>query len=97
MMCRDRRDIWDAPDKIEDVELDGCDSSSDELTNATKYVPTKAGSQTRFLGKAQKRVAVLLTITRTPSQGKISVIRKIQNRKKEPFYRKLTEEIVTKI
>ena len=54
MMCRDRRDTWDASDKIEDADLDGCDSSSDELTNATKYVPTKAGSPVRFLGKAHK-------------------------------------------
>ena len=44
LMSRDEKDYYDAPDYNVEAELDGSDSSSDELTNATKYFPTRAGS-----------------------------------------------------
>ena len=56
-MCGDRRDVLDALDYIEDAELDQSETSSDEFSNATKYVPTSAALPIRVLVKSQKRAA----------------------------------------
>ena len=82
MLRRDRRDVWDAPDHIEDAEIDRSDSSSDELSNATKYVITSAGSPTIVLRKAHKRAALRRVEPKTSSRDKISVFRSVQGRKK---------------
>ena len=82
MMCRDLRNVWDAPDCIEDAELDSSDTSSDEFANATKYVLTNAGSSIRVLGKAQARVAIGLTKSLKTIQDMVSTFHKAQNIKK---------------
>ena len=52
---RERRHEWDAPDDIEDVDLDENSSSSDDIANAVRYVPTSAGSLVKVLSRAEKR------------------------------------------
>ena len=42
---RERRHDWDAPDDIEDGDLDENSSSSDDIANAVRYVPTMLGLQ----------------------------------------------------
>ena len=57
-MSRERRHDWDAPDDIEDGDLDENSSSSDEIANAVRYVPTSAGSPVKVLSRAEKRDAL---------------------------------------
>ena len=84
-MCREVRHDWDAPDDIEDGDLDENSSSSDDISNVVRYVPTSAGSPVKVLSRAEKRDAL----------GKTTVYRKVLDRSKsEPFYKELKEEIV---
>ena len=57
-MSRERRHDWDAPDDIEDGDLDENSSSSDDISNAVRYVPTSAGSPVKVLSCAEKRDAL---------------------------------------
>ena len=57
-MCRDRRNDCDAPDDIEDGHLDDESFSSDDIANATRYVPTSSGSPVNVLSRSEKRKAV---------------------------------------
>ena len=93
---RERRHDWDTPDDIEDGDLDDNSSSSDDISNAVRYVPSSAGSPVKNLSRAEKRDAlgVKNSVLNNPS-GKTTNNRKIQDRlKSEPFYRELKEEIV---
>ena len=53
-MSQERRHDWDAPDDIEDGDLDENSSSSDDISNAVRYVPTSAGSPVKVLSRAEK-------------------------------------------
>ena len=53
LMSRERRHDWNAPDDIEDGDLDENSSSSDDISNAVRYVPTSAGSQVKVLSRAE--------------------------------------------
>ena len=57
-MSRERRHDWDAPDDVEDGDLDENSSSSDDISNAVRYVPTSAGSPVKMLSRAEKRDAL---------------------------------------
>ena len=43
-MYRDRRHDRNTPDENEDGEMDVNSSSSDDISNAVRYVPTSSGS-----------------------------------------------------
>ena len=95
-MNRERRHDWDAPDDIEDGDLDENSSSSGDIYNAVRYVPTSAGSPVKVLSRAEKREALGIknSMLNNPP-GKTTIYRKVQDRlKSEPFYRELKEEIV---
>ena len=95
-MSRERRHDWDAPDDIEDGDLDQNSSSSEDIANAVRYVPTSAGSPVKVLSRAVKRDTLGIknsVLNTTP--GKTTIYRKVQDRSKsEPFYKELKEEIV---
>ena len=96
LMSRERRHDWDAPDGIEDGDLDENSSSSDEIVNTVRYVPTSAGSLVKALSRAEKRDALGIknSVLNNPP-GKTTRYRKVQDRSKsEPFYKELKEEIV---
>ena len=96
LMSRERRHDWDAPDDIEDGDVDENSSSSEDISNAVRYVPTSAGSPVKVLSRSEKRDALGIkdSILNNPS-GKTIVYRKIQDRRKnEPYYRVLKDEIV---
>ena len=58
LMSRERRHDWDAPDDIEDGDLNENSSSSDDIANAVRYVPTSAGFPVKTLSRAEKRDAL---------------------------------------
>ena len=96
LMSRERRHDWDAPDDIEDGDLDENSSSSEDISNAVRYVPTSAGSPVKVLSRAEKRDAlgIMDSVLNNPP-GKTTIYRKVQDRSKsEPFYRVLKDEIV---
>ena len=98
-MCRDRKHDWDTPDDIEDEDLDKNSSSSDDIPNAVRYVPTSSGSPVKVLSRAEKREAlgVANPVLSNPS-GKILIYRKVQDRNEnEPFYSEFKEEIVREL
>ena len=91
IMCRERRHDWDTPDDIEDGHLDEESSSSDEMSNAVRYVITSSGSPVIFLSFTEKRKALDIEnpVLSSPS-GKILVYRKAQDRKRtNPFIENL--------
>ena len=95
-MSRERRHDWDAPDDIEDGDLDENSSSSDDISNAVRYFPTSAGSPVKVLSRAEKRDALGIknSVLNNPPD-KTTFYRKVQDRlKSEPFYRELKDEIV---
>ena len=95
-MSRELRHDWDAPDDIEDGDLDENLSSSDDIANAVKYVPTSAGFPVKVLSRAEKRDALGIknSVLNNPP-CKTTIYRKVQDRSKsEPFYKELKEEIV---
>ena len=96
LMSRERRHDWDATDDIEDGDLDENSSSSDDISNAVRYVPTSADSPVKVLSRAEKRDALGIknsVLNNLP--GKTTIYRKVQDRlKSEPFYRELKDEIV---
>ena len=95
-MSRERRHDWDAPDDIEDGDLDENSSSSDDISNAVRYVRTGAGFPVKVLSRAEKRDALGMknSVLNNPP-GKTTIYRKVQDRlKSEPFYRDLKDEIV---
>ena len=57
-MSRERRHDWDAPDDIEDGDLEENSSSSEDIANAVRYVLTSAGSPVKVLSRAVKRDAL---------------------------------------
>ena len=57
-MSGDRAHDWDTLDDIEDGDLDKNSSSSDDISNAVRYVPTSAGSPVKVLSRAEKRDAL---------------------------------------
>ena len=57
-MSRERRHDWAAPDDIEDGNVDDNSSSSEDISNAVRYVPTSAGSPVKALSRAEKRDAL---------------------------------------
>ena len=96
LMSRERRHDWDAPDHIEDGDVDENSSSSEDISNAVRYVPTSAGSPVKGLSRAEKRDALGIkdSVLNNPP-GKTTIYRKVQDRSKsEPFYRVLKDEIV---
>ena len=96
-MCRDRRRDCDAPDPIEDGHLDNKSSSSDDTSNATRYVPTSSGSPVKVLSRTEKRKALgVKNPVLSNSSGKNLIYRKEQDRKKDkPYYKELKEEIIS--
>ena len=54
-MGRERRHDWDAPDYIENGDLDENSSPSDDISKAVRYVPTSAGSPVKVLSGAKKK------------------------------------------
>ena len=58
LRSRERRHDWDDPNDIEDGDQDENLSSSDDVSNALKYVPTSAGSPAKVLSRAEKRDAL---------------------------------------
>ena len=85
LMSRERRHDWDAPDDIEDGDVDENSSSSEDISNAVKV-----------LSREEKRDALGIkdSVLNNPS-GKTTIYRKVQDRSKsEPFYRVLKDEIV---
>ena len=96
LMSRERRHDWDAPDDIEDGDVYENSSSSEDISNAVRYVPTSAGSPVKVLSRAEKRDALGIndSILNNPPV-KTTIYRKVQDRtKSEPFYRVLKYEIV---
>ena len=78
LMCRDRKHDLDTPVDIEDGYLDEDSSSSDDISNAVRYVPTSSGSPVKVLSRAEKREALgvenpVLSYT----SGKILIYRKV--------------------
>ena len=61
-MCRDRRHDWDTPDDIEDGELDDNSSSSDDISNAVRYIPTSAGKPVKTSPAQKKEMRYALRI-----------------------------------
>ena len=55
LMGRERRHDWDAPDYIENGDLDENSSPSDDISKAVRYVPTSAGSPVKVLSGAKKK------------------------------------------
>ena len=95
-MSREKRHYWDAPDDIEDGDLDENLSSSDDIANAVRYVPISAGFPVKVLSRAEKRDALGIknSVLNNPP-CKTTIYRKVQDRSKsEPFYKELKEEIV---
>ena len=98
-MCRDRKHDWDTPDDIEDEDLDNNSSSSDDIPNAVRYVPTSSGSPVKVVSRAEKRepLGAANPVLSNPS-GKILIYRKVQDRNEnEPFYSEFKEEIVREL
>ena len=96
LMSRERRHDWDAPDDIEDGDVDENSTSSEDISNAVRYVPTSTESPVKVLFRAEKRDALGIkdSILNNPP-GKTTIYRKVQDRSKsEPFYRVLKDEIV---
>ena len=58
LMSRERKHDWDAPDDIEDGDVDENSSSPEDISNAVRYVPTSAGSPVKVLSRAEKRDAL---------------------------------------
>ena len=54
-MYREIRYEWDTPDDIEDGHLDKESSSSCNISNAVRYVPTSSGSPVKVLSRTEKR------------------------------------------
>ena len=50
-MSRKKRHDWNAPDDIEHGDLDENSISSDDNSNAVRYVPTSAGSPVKVLSR----------------------------------------------
>ena len=78
LMCRDRKHDLDTPVDIEDGYLDEDSSSSDDISNAVRYVPTSSGFPVKVLSRAEKREALgvenpVLSYT----SGKILIYRKV--------------------
>ena len=63
-MSGDRAHDWDTLDDIEDGDLDENSSSSDDISNAVRYVPTSTGSPVKVLSRAEKRDALGVKIPR---------------------------------
>ena len=95
-MSRDRSHDWDTPDDIEDGDLNENSSSSDDISNAVRYVPTSAGSPVKVLSRAEKRDALgVKNHVLNDPPDETTIYRKVQDRlNSEPFYRELKEEIV---
>ena len=96
LMSREKKHDWDAPDDIEDGDLDENSSSSDDISNAVRFVPTSASSPVKVLSCAEKRdvLGIKNAVLNNPP-GKTTIYRKVQDRlKSEPFYRELKDEIV---
>ena len=73
-MCRDRRHDWNTPDDFEHGYLDEDSFSSDDISNAVRYVPTSSGFPVKVLSRAEKREALGLesSVLSNPS-GKIFI------------------------
>ena len=76
-MSRERRHDWDAPDDLEDGDVDENSSSSEDISNAVRYVPTSAGSPVKVLSRAEKRDALGIkdSVLNNPP-GKTTIYRK---------------------
>ena len=61
-MCQDRRHDWDTPDDIEDRDLDDNSSSSDDISNAVRYVPISAGTPVKTSPAKKKEMRYALRI-----------------------------------
>ena len=96
LTCRDRRLDWDTPDDIEDGDLDENSSSSDDISDAVRYIPTSAGSPVKVLSRAEKRVALGVKDPALNSPlGKTTIYRKVQAiMRNEPLFRELKAEIL---
>ena len=96
IMCQDIRHDCDAPDEIEDRHLDKESSSSDDTSDATRYVPTSSGSPVKVLSRAEKRKTLgVKNPYLSNSSGKKLIYRKVQDRKKDkPYCKELKEEII---
>ena len=81
-MCRERRHDWDTPDDIEDGHLDEESSSSDEMSNAVRYVITSSGSPVKFLSRKKRKALDIENPVLSSPSGKILVYRKAQDRKR---------------
>ena len=92
----DRRHDWDAPGVLEDGNLDEESSSSEDMENATRYVPTSSRSPVKLLSRSEKQkgLGVANPVLSNPS-GKTVIYRKVRDRKKnKPYYKEPKEEIV---
>ena len=92
----DRRHDWDAPGVLEDGNLDDESSSSEDMENATRYVPTSSRSPVKLLSRSEKQkgLGVANPVLSNPS-GKTVIYRKVRDRKKnKPYYKEPKEEIV---
>ena len=80
-MSRERRHDWDAPDDIEDGDLDENSSSSDDISNAVRYVSTSAGSPVKGLSRAENRddLGIKNSVLNNPPD-KTTIYRKVQDR-----------------
>ena len=57
-MSRDRRHDWDTPGDIVEGHLDVDSSASNDIANATKYVPTRSSSPVKTRSHAEKQKAL---------------------------------------
>ena len=90
-MCRDRRHDWYAPDDTEDEHLDDKSSSSDDIANATRYLPTSSDSV------KQKALGVASPVL-TNRSCRTLIFREIQDRKNdEPYYKELKDEVAREL
>ena len=62
-MSRDRYHDWDAQDHIEVGYVDDDSSSSEDVANATKYVPTSLRSPVKLLSRAQNNIGSIQSPT----------------------------------
>ena len=67
-MSRERRHDWDAPDDVDDGDLDKNSSSSDDISNAVRYVPTSAGSPVKVLSRAVKVLSRVSLLNNPPAK-----------------------------
>ena len=76
-----------------DGRLDEDSSSSDDIANATRQVPTSSAYPAKVLSRTEKRKALGVANLIVSIPSGMTLIRKFQDSEKDdPYYKDLTEE-----